>query len=88
MIDFINVSKRYDNGTQALKDVNIHIEDGEFVFVVGASGAGKSRFFLKPNILQANGCFIVTDPSGTSCRGWADSLNLWDILSNALMYRI
>lgn len=32
--------------------------------IFGASGAGKSRFFLKPNILQANSCFIVTDPSG------------------------
>ena len=32
--------------------------------VFGASGSGKSRFFLKPNILQVNACFIVTDPSG------------------------
>ncbi|MEG1846236.1 MAG: ATP-binding cassette domain-containing protein, partial [Oscillospiraceae bacterium] len=44
MIEFKNVSKTYDNGTQALKNVNIKINDGEFVFIVGSSGAGKSTF--------------------------------------------
>lgn len=34
------------------------------VLVIGGSGTGKSRFCVKPNILQANCSFIVTDPSG------------------------
>lgn len=44
MIEFKNVSKVYENGTEALKDITLSIEQGEFVFVVGASGAGKSTF--------------------------------------------
>lgn len=36
MIEFKNVSKTYDNGTEALRNVSIRIEDGEFVFIVGA----------------------------------------------------
>ena len=42
MIEFKNVSKEYDNGVQALKDVSIKIENGEFVFLIGSSGAGKT----------------------------------------------
>ncbi len=44
MIEFRGVHKTYDNGTKALRDININIEKGEFVFIVGASGAGKSTF--------------------------------------------
>ncbi len=44
IIEFRGVSKTYPSGTHALDDVNITINQGEFVFVVGSSGAGKSTF--------------------------------------------
>lgn len=34
------------------------------VVVIGGSGTGKSRFVMKPNILQANSSYVITDPSG------------------------
>ena len=44
LIELKNVYKRYNNGVTALCDVNVSISKGEFVFVIGASGSGKSTF--------------------------------------------
>ena len=42
MIEFRNVSKTYDTGTKAVKNANFVIDKGEFAFLVGSSGSGKS----------------------------------------------
>lgn len=42
MIDLVNVTKTYETGTHALNGIDMHIDDGEFVFLVGPSGSGKS----------------------------------------------
>ena len=63
MIEVKNVTKTYGTGLPAIKNLNIKIEDGEFVFVVGASGSGKSTFIklllreLKPTegTIEING---------------------------------
>ncbi len=63
VIEFKGVSKIYQTGTHALNDVNITINSGEFVFVVGSSGAGKSTFMKlimreeRPNtgVINVNG---------------------------------
>ncbi|OUQ42473.1 cell division ATP-binding protein FtsE [Gemmiger sp. An120] len=44
MIVFENVTKVYPGGNTALQDLSLHIHKGEFVFVLGHSGAGKSTF--------------------------------------------
>ncbi len=45
------------------------------VLVIGGSGAGKSRFLVKPNLLQANCSYVITDPSGElleTCAGFLE----------------
>lgn len=49
MITFKDVSLVYPNGTQGLKQVNVTIDEGEFVVIVGLSGAGKSTFIRSIN---------------------------------------
>ncbi len=42
MIEILDVCKAYESGNRALRDINITIEDGEFVFIMGRSGSGKT----------------------------------------------
>lgn len=52
MIEFKNVSKVYPNGTVGLNNINLKIEQGEFVVIVGLSGAGKSTMLRSINRLH------------------------------------
>jgi cell division transport system ATP-binding protein len=61
MIRFDNVSKRYPNGYQALHGIDLHIRQGEMVFVTGHSGAGKSTLLRLIPLLErpSNGNVLV-----------------------------
>ena len=48
MIDLVDVSKSYGPGLPAVNHANLHVDKGEFVFVVGSSGSGKSTLIKLP----------------------------------------
>ena len=39
------------------------------ILVIGGSGSGKTRFFVKPNLMQMHSSYVVTDPNGYNVRG-------------------
>ena len=63
MIEFKNVTKRYEHDVEALSDINIKINRGEFVFLAGPSGSGKSTFLklLLKEEVPSSGTVIVNE---------------------------
>ena len=61
MLEFMEVNKIYNNDVCALKDLSFKVEDGEFVFLIGASGAGKTSIIkmLLREIKPTSGEIIV-----------------------------
>lgn len=61
MIKLEHVSKTYEKGVQAITDVNLHIAPGEFVFIVGKSGSGKSTMIklLQKELQPTHGKIMV-----------------------------
>lgn len=63
MIKFDRVSKKYKNGTIALEDINLTVENNEFLFLTGPSGAGKSTIIrlLMRDLLPSEGNITIND---------------------------
>lgn len=71
MIEFKDVSLVYPNGTEGLKNINATINDGEFVVIVGLSGAGKSTFIRSVNrlVTPTSGSLLIDDEDILNYRG-------------------
>lgn len=71
MIKFVNVTKKFPDGTVAVNNANFELPDGEFVFLVGPSGAGKTtilRLILK-DLLPSSGQIFVDEHDITKLSG-------------------
>ncbi len=71
MIVFENVTKTYPNGFTALKNVNLTINDGDFVCIIGLSGAGKSTIIRTINKMHpiTSGKLVVNGKDISAAKG-------------------
>lgn len=70
MIVLKNVSMTYPSGNTALKDINIKIEQGEFVFIVGRSGSGKTTLIklLLRELVPTKGTIVINNTDLTKIK--------------------
>lgn len=73
MIKFTKVEKQYSDGNKSLKDINLKVDQGEFVFLVGHSGAGKSSILklITREEKITNGRIIVNKENITNIKNRA-----------------
>ena len=71
MVEMKNVNVRYSGGVDALVDVNLRINDGEFVFIVGENGAGKSTLMklMMREIVPSSGRVFVNGYNLSKMKG-------------------
>ena len=72
MITFSNVSKKYSRDSAALHEINIKIPTGDFVSIVGQSGAGKSTMLklISAEELPTNGKIVIDGWDITKIKKW------------------
>ena len=65
MIELKEVSKEYPNGVHALNNISLQVEDGEFLYVIGATGSGKSTLIkiLNGEEVPDHGTVMVNGPN-------------------------
>ena len=76
MIEYRNVSKTYDTGTEAVKNANLTINKGEFVFIVGKSGSGKSTMVK----------MLMKEEDPTDGSIYIDGFNISDMKKSKIPY--
>ena len=66
-IEVRGLSTRFGD-TVIHRKVDLDVEAGQMLGLVGGSGSGKTRFFVKPSLLQMHSSYVVTDPKGQILR--------------------